>query len=89
MMSCAERAGFFTSTVTSSMVVLATIETSIYNYIIFRVADMPAYFQFGIENLLSRLRTHFNYKVSSVSFIPEYEYWLCAPCIQILFRVLD
>jgi hypothetical protein len=34
------------------MIVPATFETSIYNYIIFRVADMPAYFQFGAENVV-------------------------------------
>jgi hypothetical protein len=82
MTSHAERAGFFRFTVASSMVVPATSETSIYGYIIFHVADMPAYFQFSFENL-SRLRSYFYYKVSSVSFASKYEFWLYVPCIEI------
>jgi len=81
MTSRAEWAGFFASTVASSMVVPAAFETTIYNYIIFRVSDMPDYFQLSIENRLSRLRTYFSYKVSSVSFTSEYEFQLRVPCI--------
>jgi hypothetical protein len=66
MTSRAEWAGFLASTVASSMVVPAAFETSIYNFIIFRVADMPDYFQLSIENRMSRLRTYFSYRVSSV-----------------------
>jgi hypothetical protein len=61
--SRAEWAGFFACTITSSMVVPATCKTSVYNYIIFRVTDMPAYFQFCVEYLLSCLRTNFSHEV--------------------------
>jgi hypothetical protein len=63
------------------MVVPAAFRASIYRYIIFRVAEMPAGYQFGVEYLLSRLRTKFNYKVPSVSISPEYEMWLRVPFV--------
>jgi hypothetical protein len=79
--SRAKWAGFIFSAIAGSMVVPAIFKISIYSYIIFGDADMPAYFQFGVEYLLSRLITNCNYKVFSISFTSEYEFWLRVPFI--------
>jgi len=83
-----EWAGFLASTVAGSVIVPAAFKTSIDHDVIFRVANMPTYFQFSVKYLLSCLRVLFNYKVFSVSFPSVYKFWLYFLCIWGKFWVV-
>jgi hypothetical protein len=56
MSTCAQGAGFFTSTVAGSVIIPAAIEASVDYYVILRVTDVPAYFQRGLKNFSSHQR---------------------------------